>query len=182
MLRPVAVALTVLALSLPAAATTVLDVPLERMAHDAPLVVEGVVSGKRVERSKDRGQIVTRTRIKISKTLKGESRTELLVWQAGGTVEGVTSAIPGDATFTDGEQVVLFLEPHPQDPGAFVLLAMNAAKFVVEQSPAGPIVRRDLSKLSFARAGSDGVIRHAEPLAPATLTLDALRRTVERAR
>lgn len=176
-----ALALLLALLAGPAGATTVLHVPLEELAAGTPLVVRAVVSEQKVSWSGDGLRILTRTRLRVVEVLKGKAAPELTVQQVGGTLDGMAMRIPGDAQFAAGEEVVLFLEPHPTDAGEFVLVAMNAAKFTVQESAEGPRVVRDLAGLAFARPGPDGVIRLSPESPESSLSLEELARIVRRA-
>lgn len=165
----------------PASATTVLDVSVEEMASTTPLIVRGVVTDRSVGWSDDGLRIETRTRIRVTGPLKGPVLPEVVVRQSGGELDGVGMFIPGDASFTVGEEVVVFLEPHPGILNEWVLVAMAAAKFTVQPSDDGPILLRDTSGLSFARPGDDGVIRPSHTQPSSALPLSELVRTLERA-
>lgn len=160
-----------------ALATTVLDVPLDRMAKDSPVIVEGIVTGQTTRWTSER-RIETLTTVEVTRAHKGTESSEIVVWQSGGTIGDVTHAIPGDASFSKGEQVLLFLEPAPAAKGAFVLVGMASAKFRIVKQDDRVIVVRELGGLSFARPGPDGVIRPAPTPAAGALSLDALRRTI----
>lgn len=160
-----------------AVATTVLDMPLDELARRSPVIVEGVVTTQQVRRTPDQ-RIETLTTINVTRSFRQNVSRQLVVWQGGGTVGDVTHAIPGDATFREGEEVLLFLEPAPAHKGGFVLVAMSAAKFSIDRAAAEPVAFRDVRGLGFARADEHGVIRPAPAPAEVKLSLEALRRTI----
>jgi hypothetical protein len=170
----------VLAVAVPlrAAATTVLDVPVAQMAGKSAAIVRGVVEKQQVAWNEDHSLIVTRTRIRVTKALKGDVGFSVTLRQTGGTLDGVAMGPAGDAKFTPGEEVLVFLEPHPAEKGAWMLIAMGAAKFTLRATAEGLVAERDLEGLSFARRGVDGVIRPAPPESPARLSFDSLLREI----
>lgn len=168
--------------SAPVSATTVLEVSLEDMAKTTPLIVRGTVVDRTVEWSDDGLRIETRTHIRVTSPMKGPVLSQVVIRQSGGELDGVAMFIPGDASFSPGEDVVVFLEPHPLVANEWVLVAMSAAKFTVQPSDDGPILMRDISGLTFARPGDDGVIRPGDSRPPSTLPLNELVRTLERVR
>jgi len=151
------------ALILPAAAhaTTVLHQPVEALTQGATLVVRGTV-GLSQTRAESSGP-VTRTLVKVRQVLKGPLIKRVQIWQQGGSAAGQTVSIAGSARFSPGEEVVLFLEPHPAEAGSYILTSMAAAKFALRPAVGGTVAVRDLGELSFVRPPSSGP---AESVAP----------------
>lgn len=181
MLRPLRVAgglaATLLALA-PAAATTVLDVPIDELARGAGVVVRGVVERQEVTRSADGLNIETRTSVRVTQLLKGQAGPAIVIRQTGGVLGKVAQRVPGDATFVPGEQVLVLLEPHSQ--GEFVLVAMAAAKFSIVSNPGGWVAIRELGGLTFAKRGPDGRVRIVPGPPTAELPLTSLLELVAR--
>lgn len=163
-----------------AAATTVLDVPLDELAKTSPAIVEGVVTARKTQRTKDR-RFETLTTLRVTRSHKGEIPAQIVIKQHGGTLDGVTHAIPGDATFAEGEEVLVFLEPSAVTKGTFILVGMAATKFRIERTGDGPVVIRDVGDLGLARRGPDGVIKATPAQDNAPLSLDAMRRNISSA-
>lgn len=163
-----------------AVATTVLDVPLAELAKDSPAIVEGVVTSQKTQWTKER-RLETLTTLRVTRSYKGKLPAHVVIKQHGGTLDGITHAIPGDATFEEGEEVLVFLEPSAVTKGAFILVGMSATKFHIERTSDGPVVVRDVGELGLARRGPDGVIRAAPADDNAPVSLDAMRRTIESA-
>ena len=160
-----------------AVATTVLDLPLDQLARTSPVIVEGVVSAQQVRRTPDQ-RIETLTTVNVTRSYRQNVSRQIVVWQGGGTVGDVTHAIPGDASFREGEEVLLFLEPAPAHKGGFVLVAMSAAKFSIDRAAASPVAIRDVQGLGFARPDEHGVIRPSPAPVDLRLSLESLRRTI----
>jgi len=172
-----------LAFAAGARATTVADMPLEQLARISPLVVHARVESRTSFWSEDgRRDIVTRTTLRVLRTIKGETGPIVSVRQHGGALDGIAMAVPGDASFEVGEEVVVFLQPHPVASGEHVLAAMSAAKFTVKQGENGPIAVRDVQDLTFASPGPDGRLRPSPVQPPTTFRFEDLVRAVRTAR
>jgi hypothetical protein len=153
--------LLVLALLAPlsALASVVLSMSMEELAARAPLVVRGTVHRVDTQWDEAHTGIWTTSEVVVREVLKGPQRTTVLVKQPGGTINGFSQRVSGVATFTPGEDVVLFLEPAVDAPDAFVPYAMSAAKVSLVEKGGQTIATRDLSGLSFAAPGRKGLIR-----------------------
>jgi hypothetical protein len=103
--------LIVLALLVPGLAAGAIVLPLTRaeLASRADTIVRARVVQRTPVRSEKTGRILTRSRLAVIKTYKGEPRAELELEQMGGTLDGATLLVPGDARIDSGEEVVLFL-------------------------------------------------------------------------
>ena len=110
----------------PAYATVILHLTLAQKAADAEAIVHGkVVSQSTLE---EEGKIHTYTAIEVKEWLKGDGEPEIKIRQLGGTLNGITQKIAGDASFKIGEEVVLFLRPR----GAyFTLTGLSQSKYAV---------------------------------------------------
>lgn len=175
----VAVAVLLL-LSANARATVVVDLPLEEMARQAPLVVQGFVEARTSSWSDDGERIITRTQIRVTGNLKGASGSYITLRQTGGEVDGLIAHIPGDARLQVGEEVVLFLEPLARHRDEFVLAGMAASKFRIRRDDTGIIAERSFDDLSFAHPDGQGGYRLGAPQGPAVLPLEALVEAVRR--
>ena len=138
---------------LSALATVVLSLSMEEMTARAALVVHATVQVSQPGWDEPHAKIWTWTELSVKETLKGRELATVLVKQPGGVVGEVGMQVDGVATFTPGEEVVLFLEPAPDEPGSWVPVAMSSSKVTLE----GKLARRDLSGLAFARPGQKGV-------------------------
>ena len=102
---------TVLLLLAPglAVAATVLPLTRAELAGRADTIVRAKVEKSAPVRSEKTGRILTRSRLQVLETFKGEAKKELELEQMGGTLDGATLVVPGDARLTVGEEAVLFL-------------------------------------------------------------------------
>jgi hypothetical protein len=150
-LRSLLLASTLLASS--ALATVVLSMSMEEMTARAPLIVHGVVNGSSTAWDEPHAKIWTWTEVVLKDTLKGDSRATVLVKQPGGIVGPIGQSVAGAATFSPGEEVVLFLEPANDEAGAWVPVAMSSSKVTLEDRFGVKVARRDLAGLVFAQPG-----------------------------
>ena len=121
-------ALACLAVVPQANATTMIYRSIEELAQRSALVVEGTVTGSETYAG-DEGRITTRWTVKVARTLRGQPAAEVRFEQWAGTLGDITTQIPGDARFTQGERVVLFLRG--DSPEKMYLTAMGQAKFTI---------------------------------------------------
>ncbi len=121
-------ALACLAVVPQANATTMIYRSIEELAQRSALVVEGTITGSETYAG-DEGRITTRWTVKVARTLRGQPAAEVRFEQWAGTLGDITTQIPGDARFTQGERVVLFLRG--DSPEKMFLTAMGQAKFTI---------------------------------------------------
>lgn len=181
-LRPYLLLATLLA-PLTALATVVLSLSMEEMTERAPLVVHATVHATEPGWDQERAKIWTWTELVVKETLKGRAFPSVLVKQPGGVVGEVGMQVSGAATFAPGEEVVLFLEPAPDEPGAWVPVAMSSSKVTLENRLGVKLARRDLSGLAFARPGKQGVdqpVDERETLGTADAFLARIRAAAKR--
>jgi hypothetical protein len=127
-----AVLAATLLLGLPAAATTMLRIDLTQLAQTADTVVHGTVRRTESRWSGDRRRIVTEVEIEVTEALKGQASGTVLIVQPGGQVGDIGQLVHGLATFTPGEEVVVFLDRH--GPSAFRVTGMAQGKYQVRHS------------------------------------------------
>jgi hypothetical protein len=117
--------------ALPAGATTQLKVDLSQLAQGADAVVHGVVRRVESRWSGDKQRIVTDVEIQVTESLKGQPGGTVLVTQPGGRVGDVGQVVHGLASFTAGEEVVVFLEK--RGARAFRVASMAQGKYQVQR-------------------------------------------------
>lgn len=133
-------ALACLAVVPQANATTMIYRSIEELAQRSALVVEGTVTGSETYAG-DEGRITTRWTVKVARTLRGQPAAEVRLEQWAGTLGDITTQIPGDARFTQGERVVLFLRG--DSPEKMYLTAMGQAKFTIHGgNPPAKLLRK----------------------------------------
>lgn len=165
-----------LLLGLPAAATTMLRIDLPELAQTADTVVHGTVRRMESRWSGDRRRIVTDVEIEVTETLKGQAGSTVLVVQPGGRVGDIGQLVQGLASFTEGEEVVVFLER--RGTSAFRVTGMAQGKYQVRRSA------DDRSVLAVPENTGDSLIldpatRQPTASAQRTLTLDELKAAIK---
>jgi hypothetical protein len=127
-----------LLLGLSAGATTMLRTDVAELTSTADAVVQGTVRRVESRWSGDHRRIVTDVEIQVTEALKGEPGSTVIVTQPGGHVGDIGQVVHGLASFTPGEEVVVFLER--RGPDAFQVSAMAQGKFRVQRSADGKTV------------------------------------------
>lgn len=135
MLRTTLLALALCALPALALATTVLPLTRAELAQRADTIVRARVLSRLVVRSERTGRILTRSRLAVLETFKGEPRVELELEQMGGSLGGATLVVPGDAALAGGEEAVLYLRC--ADKPRCHLFGLALGKFGVRVGPDG---------------------------------------------
>jgi len=157
-----------LALSLPGLAAGAVVIPLSRveLAARSDAVVRARVMSQATLRSPATGRILTRSRLLVLQSYKGPARTELELEQLGGTLDGATLAVPGDAQLTRGEEVVVFLRCREGDRCHLTGLALG--KYAVRAGEGG--------KRTAWRAAQGLVDTRGRALADEAVPLEVLER------
>lgn len=125
----------VLLLSLAASATTMLRVDLPELAQTSDTIVHGTVRRVESRWSGDGRRILTDVEIQVTEALKGQAGSTVLVTQPGGRVGDIGQRVSGLASFTPGEEVVVFLER--KGTQAFRLSGMAQGKYQVQRTEGG---------------------------------------------
>ena len=179
--RPALFAIALLSSS--ALATVVLALTMDELTARAQLIVHATAQRSVVGWDEPRARIWTWTELVVTETLKGDAASTIVVKQPGGVVGEVGQEVSGVATFKPGEEVVLFLEPSPDEPGVWVPVSMSASKVTLEERFGARVARRQLSGLAFARPGEKRVVEPAgglEVLGTADAFLARIRVQVKR--
>jgi hypothetical protein len=124
-----------LLLGLPAGATTLIRRDVAELSSLSDTVVHGTVRRVQSRWSGDRRRIITDVEIQVTDTLKGQPGGTVLVTQPGGTVGDIGQTVHGLASFTPGEEVVVFLERRGRV--AFEVSGMAQGKFQVRRGADG---------------------------------------------
>jgi hypothetical protein len=166
-----------LLLGLPAAATTMLRIDLPELARTADTVVHGTVRRMESRWSGDRRRIVTDVEIEVTETLKGQASHTVLLVQPGGRVGDIGQKVHGLASFTPGEEVVVFLER--RGPSAFRVTGMAQGKYQVRRS-------EDRSVLAVPESTGDTLLLDPATRQPTasmqrTITLEELKAAIRTA-
>ncbi len=171
-MRTAALAGLVVLAAAPSRAAVVVAQTSEQLARQADAVVLGTVV-RQIDGEDPVARVhVVKTEIRVGEAWKGRPPSTISLWQFGALRGGKHAGISGDADFTPGEEVVLFLsEGTGARAGAYFLLGLGQGKFsVVREAGLPPRVTRDVSRLHFR----GGTWRVPPP------TLDAMKALVVR--
>lgn len=95
----------------PASATTFAELTVEQFTDASTWIVEGEVVRVWTETDEARGYVWTKAQVKVDDVHKGPSVPRTIVVDSlGGTDQGITMTVPGQAVFSPGESVFLFLD------------------------------------------------------------------------
>lgn len=127
-----------LLLGLPAGATTLLRTDVAELSSTSDTIVQGTVRRVQSRWSGDRRRIVTDVEIQVTDTLKGQPGGTVVVTQPGGRVGDIGQVVHGLASFSPGEEVVVFLDK--RGASSFQVSGMAQGKFQVRRDADGKTV------------------------------------------
>lgn len=113
-----------------AAATSVVPLRLEEMAHASERVVHARAEASWAQWNPERTLIYTYTRFRVLETLKGKPAGSVVVRRMGGRADGYVQRISGVRGWTEGEEVVLFLR---RKGGVFTVTGLLQGDFRVRR-------------------------------------------------
>ena len=122
-------------LPLVASATVVLAESFEQLTANSHLVVRGIAGSSSVRWDDAGGRINTWTAIDVREVLKGKLAGPVLIRQAGGVIGKVGQSVSGEASFKEGEEVIVFLEHPGDDQNIYVVRSMSFGKVTLAPSP-----------------------------------------------
>ena len=180
MRRLLLVPLLSLLLPMSAAATVMVEVPIEDMARDAHAIVVGRVLSSEVRVVVDpvRGaQPHTLTELRVEEWITGPGGARVVIDELGGEIQGQGLAISGTPVYRTGEEVIVFLE---RADGRLRTYAMAQGRFEIRRGVSGVSdhVTRDLSDVAFARfSGGRMQVDHGlDPAVSLEIFLEHVRR------
>jgi hypothetical protein len=141
--------------SLPAAATTVLPVPLPQMTAAADSIFHGRTISNTVKRDPASGQVATFTQFEVIEVIKGKTGNTHTIKQIGGQLPGggARLAVHGVPIFTVDHEYVVFL-PKPSSLGFASPIGLSQGKFDTRKLNGQTVVSngRPLDSRSKARS------------------------------
>ena len=115
-----------------ALATSMLHQDIASLTQSSDAVVRGKVKATQSRWSADHKRIITEVTIEVAEFFKGAGSSTLVVRQPGGEIDGIGQKVSGLASFSEGEEVVLFLERLEADK--YRVNGMAQGKYRVERS------------------------------------------------
>ena len=139
--RALAAALLVLlAAAMPARASSVLPLDLDRIVAGAGVAFQGTVTDAHSERDPQTSWIVTYVTFRVDDALKGSVDGTYTVKQIGGRLaSGETYRVDGVPSYTVGQSYVVFLTS-PSSIGLSSPVGLSQGQFTIAQTPGGPEV------------------------------------------
>src|SRR5262245_26620409 len=129
-------------------ATTVRPVSIENMAARASLVAEGRAITSQSHWNATHTLIVTYTRFRISRVLKGPGATEVTIRQPGGTAGVYRDVVHGVRYLKPGEEAALFLKESGDQDKSMIVVGLMQGVFRIEREATGA---------AFVSNGTSGV-------------------------
>lgn len=125
MKRTLVYGLTCVLASVAAQATTIILPTDEQLIAKSPVILSGTVTGQSpVDRD---GMIWTDTTVAVDRVMKGSAAGTITIHEPGGLLGDRITKIFGAPEFTEGERVLLFLEPAPS--GDYRVIDLFVGKF-----------------------------------------------------
>ncbi len=115
-----------------ALATSMLQQDIASLTQSSDAVIRGTVKSSQSRWTADHKRIITEVTIEVAEFFKGQGTRTLVVQQPGGEVDGIGQKVSGLASFTQGEEVVLFLERLGAEK--YRVAGMAQGKYRVERS------------------------------------------------
>ena len=121
-------------------ATTIIPVSVERLTTESSHVVEARALSSWSQWNPQHSLIFTFTKFEVSRTLKGQAPSTIVVKQIGGSAEGYTQKVAGVRHWRGGDQAVLFLHPSPSGDGTLEVTGLMQGDFRMHAAPSGTTV------------------------------------------
>jgi hypothetical protein len=133
---------------------------LTELIKTSDLIVRGDVQSKETFQASETGRIKTHTSIRVDEVYMGQpGRDVITVEQLGGTVGKTTVEIPGDATFREDEQVLLFLDFNRGTAKyPLYLTAMSQSAFFIRRKASSRWITRDMEHVNLVGSPAEGQI------------------------
>lgn len=145
-----------------ASATVIVHETLDAKAQRVPLIVRGRVARSIAAWDAQKRTIWTWTELTVTEAIKGKPGALVLIKQPGGEVGERGQAVSGAATFKEGEDCVLFLEPAPLEASAFMVSGMAAGKILMTEVNGLPTAVRDTTGIAFARPANGKLVEQVK--------------------
>lgn len=126
-------------------------VPMQKLARDSALIVNGVVEAQRVVSLG--GRLHTVSHVRPLGAFKGEPGSSLEVITPGGVQGGLGQRVGGAPRLEVGEEAILFLERSPQAGEAYSIAGFHQGKFRVDRTAAGSVAFTQTHGGVSSRAG-----------------------------
>jgi hypothetical protein len=120
-------------------ATTVRPVSLETMTSQATLVAEGKAISSQSQWNPSHTLIVTYTRFRISRVLKGGAASEVTIRQPGGSAGVYRDVVHGVRYLKPGEEAALLLKASGDPDGSMIVVGLMQGMFRMQREASGAV-------------------------------------------
>ena len=134
------IALVVVIVGMWLSATTVIPMSIEELSSAATHIIRGHAIDSRSAWDDQHSTIYTYTRFQTDETLKGTSSAVITVKQLGGSAGGYTLHVAGVHSWSNGENVMLFLRPSQDQDGTFAVVGLMQGDFRLRRSASGEML------------------------------------------
>jgi hypothetical protein len=132
--------LTLICITLPTLATTVVGRSVEELAARSSHVVVGRAVRTWSKWNAEQRVVFTYTEFAVERSLKGSAPTTVTVRQLGGHANGLVQKVAGARPLRTGESAVLFLRPSAQHDGTMAVTSLMQGHFRMKKREDGEIV------------------------------------------
>lgn len=177
MKRSLMILLCALALAVPAAASTFLELTQEELVAQADAVVQGRVIEVQSFWNKQGTAIVTEAVVEVEETVLGRERSHVRLVTFGGEVDGYVIEAHGFPTFRKGQRLLVYLEPQRKsEDGAHRVLGYRQGELEIRKDRQG----REIAVPMWEGAERVRILRKdgTEAEAPRVRVLDELKREI----
>ena len=147
----------------PSFATSMYYINDVQQAQLSDAIVIATIGSARTTPHPQYNSIMTETQITVQEVIMGEAPKNLRIRQMGGTWQGKTLFVPGDAKLIEGQKVILFLN---EQEGNWYLTALEQSKYDLQKhNRLGWIVKRTLHEGVLTR-DKNGALVPFKPVQP----------------
>ena len=178
-LKTLTVFILSLLLSVPALATSVLPVSLERMSKSAELIFYGTAISNEVKVDEVSGHVATFTTFEITEVIKGNVGETHTIKQLGGRLpdSNIVNKVYGVPRFIIGEKYVVFM-PQESSLGFASPIGLSQGRFMVREQDGVNTVSNNRIPQPALTAASKTTAVDPSPKQPASTSLTEFLQTV----
>ena len=144
-----------------ASATIVRSMSLKEMTQTANVIVRATVSNQTARWNTDGTRIYTVTQLQVAEVLKGPVAIgeAIRVRQIGGSVGEITQMVSGNARFTPGEEVLVFLD-RDEKRSLHYVIGMAQGKYSINRTTSPATVQRNMHGMTTLPTPGRSVLAH----------------------
>jgi hypothetical protein len=141
-----------------------LALSLEDLTRKADMIVLGVPIEQQARRQGHGKVIVTDVSVRVDDVLKGSAKPgqSVVATLLGGTLDGIALQVPGEASLTLGQRLLVFLQRTPAS-GELHVVGMSQGVLALTQQGNSTVVMPGGGGAALVQPGSDGQLRDAPP-------------------